>query len=534
MSTRCCLGIVSRRTVGLTSLLGVFLAVAPAVADEPHPVNEPSVLAEPAEITQVVDAFDDNDDFDLNLSLGFQQSVRSAKIFRETTIVEPGLVTGGFSQANLNVAEFSETTSRLTPRADIGVYKDIALVVRLPIILSSKRELKSLDGSSSAPSGSVPLELVGLPGEQLFQVPFKSPTRSGVEYLAVGFDFGVMNQTRDASKPTWVLGLEGRFNVSEPMHACNENPASGEVKCAHPSDINRNGVADTDSSSAPDNDLFDEEGRPLEGTFSGSRSAGVSRGVTGLELHTYISRRIKYIEPYGGFVTLFEFQNESSDYGITDLQGSLVNHPPLQGTMIMGLNVIPWELRERYQRVTFDFRFSGTYVSEGRDYSELFDALGSSNARSLRAPNYATFQRNPDAATREDPDNPIPSVVNPDSQKVYFSGLTDVQQHGRYTFSTQFTWQAGQYVKFNLGGSYTIAQSHFIAFDQPCNPDFTSSVGSAGPCRRSRENSNETTTFIPTGIPNPNYRRVINDPGRRFKVDSSIGFDAWLNATVMF
>ena len=533
MSTRCCPGIVPTRAVGAVSLLGTLLVAVSAGAEEPRPVNEPSVLAEPGEITQVVDAFDDEDEFDLHLSLGFRQSVRTAKIFRETSITDPGFVTGGFSQANLNVAEYSETTSRLTPRADIGVYKDIALILRLPIILSNKRELKSLDGSGSAASG-VPLALLGLPGEQLFEVPFESPTRSGIEYLAVGFDFGIMNQTRDASKPTWVVGLEGRFNVSEPMHACSENPESGQVECAHPSDINRDGVADeTDDATDADDDLFDEEGRPLEGTFSGSRDAGVSRGVTALELHTYVSRRIKYIEPYAGFATLFEFQNESSDYGATDLQGSLVNHPPLQGTMTVGLNVIPWELRERYQRVTFDFRFSGTYVSEGRDYSELFDALGSSSARSLRAPNYATFQENPDTATREDPDNPVPSVVNP-TQKVYFTGLTDVQQHGRYTFSTQFTWQAGQYVKFNLGGSYMIAQSHFLAFDQACNPDFASSVARAGPCRRSRQNSDGTTTFTPTGIPNPNYRRVINDPGRRFKVDSSIGFDAWLNATVMF
>jgi hypothetical protein len=467
MSTRCCPGIVPTRAVGAVSLLGTLLVAVSAGAEEPRPVNEPSVLAEPGEITQVVDAFDDEDEFDLHLSLGFRQSVRTAKIFRETSITDPGFVTGGFSQANLNVAEYSETTSRLTPRADIGVYKDIALILRLPIILSNKRELKSLDGSGSAASG-VPLALLGLPGEQLFEVPFESPTRSGIEYLAVGFDFGIMNQTRDASKPTWVVGLEGRFNVSEPMHACSENPQSGQVECAHSSDINRDGVADeTDDATDADDDLFDEEGRPLE------------------------------------------------------------------GTMTVGLNVIPWELRERYQRVTFDFRFSGTYVSEGRDYSELFDALGSSSARSLRAPNYATFQENPDTATREDPDNPVPSVVNP-TQKVYFTGLTDVQQHGRYTFSTQFTWQAGQYVKFNLGGSYTIAQSHFLAFDQACNPDFAASVARAGPCRRSRQNSDGTTTFTPTGIPNPNYRRVINDPGRRFKVDSSIGFDAWLNATVMF
>ena len=62
----------------------------------------------------------------------------------------------------------------------------------------------------------------------------------------------------------------------------------------------------------------------------------------------------------------------------------------------MGLNVIPWEIRDQFQRVTIDFRFTGTYRSEGRDYSELFDALGSSDARSLRRPLYAGYQRNPE------------------------------------------------------------------------------------------------------------------------------------------
>ncbi len=106
--------------------------------------------------------------------------------------------------------------------------------------------------------------------------------------------------------------------------------------------------------------------------------------------------------------------------------------------MILGLNVIPWEVRDQFQRVTIDFRFTGAYRSEGRDYSELFDALGSSDALSIRKPSFAAYH---DYGTGE-------SVVDPTSQKVYFTGLTDVQQHGKYTFSTEFTWQAGEYVKF--------------------------------------------------------------------------------------
>src|SRR5690606_6711289 len=157
------------------------------------------------------------------------------------------------------------------------------------------------DGSGNAAQQTIALR--GAPGEQLFSLPFKSPTRSGIEYLALGLDFGLMNQARDATKPTWVIGFEGRFDIDEPMHACNENPAAGQVKCADPGDIDRDGTPDGG----------------LEGNFSGSREPGVSRGVTALEGHVYLSRRVKYIEPYGGFRALFEFQNGGSDYGQTDL-----------------------------------------------------------------------------------------------------------------------------------------------------------------------------------------------------------------------
>src|SRR6185436_5568798 len=141
--------------------------------------------------------------------------------------------------------------------------------------------------------------------------------------------------------------------VSEPMHACNKNPkplnlSAGvkQVDCAQPNDIDRDG-------NAPETDSLSEGGfrDPASGVQldegpGGKRKAGVSRGTTGLNFHTYLSRRVKYIEPYGGFDVLFEFPNDSSDYKAVDLKGSLVNHPPLRGSMIVGIAVIPWEIRD--------------------------------------------------------------------------------------------------------------------------------------------------------------------------------------------
>jgi hypothetical protein len=513
------------KTCSALSLAGLLLT-SPSHAEEPRKVSEPSVLREPSEVVQVVDAFDDDDLFDLHLSLGYQSTWKSAKILRESALTDSGFSDGGYSRANLNVAEYSQRISRLNTRADIGLYKDVALIVRMPIVLSDDRELKGLSGSD----GNQAFALAGAPGEQLFQLPFKSPTRSGIEYLAVGIDATPMNQARDSTKPTWLIGIEGRFDVSEPMHACSKgrgalnrnsmlDPAtSSEIECAHYSDINRNGV----SGEYPDAGV---EGGSLEGSFNGGRKPGISRGTTGLELHTIVSRRVKYIEPYGGFRALIEFQNDSSDYGATDLQGSLVNHPPLRGTMIFGMNVIPWEMPETFQRLGFDFRFTGTYVSEGRDYSELFDALGTSDAATLRMPNFAEYQ--------DDSTMPGRSIVNPNSQKVYFTGLTDVQQHGVYTLSTSVNWQVGEFVKFNVGAAYTLTQAHFITFDQACNPDFKQDLRKAGPCKATKSDGT-VSTEVPSGIPNPNYRKSINDPGHRFKVSGSSDFDAWINATVMF
>jgi len=317
--------------------------------------------------------------------------------------------------------------------------------------------------------------------------------------------------------------------VSEPMHACNKNPtnlnqtpAGGkQVQCAYSHDIDRDGQSGqvTTDSGVNGKSVVLDEGP------NGTRKPGVSRGTTGLNFHTYLSRRVKYVEPYGGFDVLFEFPTADSDYHQTDLKGSLVNHPPLRGTMIVGIAVMPWEIRDAFQRLTIDARFAGTYVSEGRDYSELFDALGSSDAPSLRYPQFSNYMAGPMGSQ-----SMYPSVVDPSSQKVYTTGLTDVQQHGEYKFTISTTYQAGEYVKFNIGGAYTLIQGHFITFDQACNPNFSSDMATMGPCRQQTANGG----YTPTGIPNPNYRKVINDPGRRFKVDGASGIDAWISATVMF
>ncbi|MFT3774564.1 MAG: hypothetical protein QM820_55105 [Minicystis sp.] len=493
----------------------LLLGAGSARADEPRNTTEPRVMQEPGEVTNVIDAFDDGDPFDLNISLGFDYSNKSARILRDTVIARPGLTTGGYTSHTLNVANYGETTARLSPRIDVGLYKDIALHVTLPIILSNTRRLSQVDGKPTNGEATA-----GAPGETLFSVPFSGPTRSGLEHIAVGLDFDILNQARDRSKPTWLFGFEGRFSVGTPMHACNDKQAAGQVKCADPSDINRNGKSDGGN----------------EGNDIKERSAGVTRGTIGLELHTIMSKRMKYIEPYGGFSALFEFQQSSSDYGISDVTQTLINHPPLRGTMMLGMMVMPWENREKFGRLTFDLRLAGTYNSEGRDYSELFDALGSSTAPTLRQPQWAAYQANPafsaNGCTDNNPMTPcLPrSVVDPGSQKTYTTGLTDVTAYGSFRISGSATWQVGEYVKFQFGLGFRHDQGHLITADAPCNPADKSDLTKSGPCHT----GDEATGIASTGVPNPNYRAAINSVGRRFWVDSSNTFDLFASGVVMF
>jgi hypothetical protein len=469
-------------------VFGAIVALVPqrARADEPVSAREPRLMQETGENTTVIDAFDEGDPFDATLSLGLRQQWKSANIRRESNLQQNGLATGGFTPANENIARYSQALSILDIGADVGLYKDLALSLRLPLILSDARELSDLDGSTKNPQ-----RLQDSTGDTLFSVPFKSPTRSGIDWISVALNYAVFNQQRDPTKPTWVIGGETRIGIGERLHACNDNAA---IKC-------------------PD---------PANPTGPG-RDPGISRGMNAYILNTVFSRRFGYVEPYTGFRVQAEVPQSNSDFGKTSgLKGTLLDRPPVVGTFTVGMEVFPVENRERFQRLSLDFKVRGSYHSPGRDYSELFDALGSSQARSLRSGNPASYRAGPDGFT---------SVADPNAPKVYFTGITDQQAFGSFGGFAGVTWQTGEYVKFNAGFGLTHVQSHLITAADACNPDVRSDAGASGPCRTGGVTPAGGTV---TGIPNPNHRQSIDLPGHRFSVDDTLLVDLWLSGVVMF
>jgi len=473
------------RRLGIVACISVLLLLdvaRTARADEPIGAREPRLMSETAEITTVADAFDGEDPFDLNLVIGFNQSWKKAKIRRETQIFQPGLATGGFIPATENIATYTSAESSLLVGADVGIYHDLALILRVPVILSWSQSLGDLNGSQAV----APFLLADPSGGQLFSVPFTSPTRSGIDYIAAGLDWAIYNQQRDDTKPTWVIGIEGRLGVGTPLHACNASPAQGVAQC-------------------PD---------PVTGQ---NRDPGISRGMDTIIGKSIWSRRFGYVEPYSGFWVQAEFPQAGSDFGKWNPQQNLERTPPLLGSFALGLEVIPYERRDEFQRLSADFRFLGTYHSPGRDYSELFDALGSSQAASLRTPNPGGYMAGPNGT----------SVVNPSLEKVYFTGITEEQAYGSFKVSAAATWQAGEYIKFTVGSAVGYAQPHLVTAADTCNPNITATADQAGPCK-------DPLSSAVQGVPNPDHRDIIDLPGHRFSVDDTTTIDLWVMGIVMF
>src|SRR5690606_11160296 len=139
-------------SLGLVASLTALVAATPARADDTGRL--PRIMLEPGDVVDVADAFDDEvgDPFDATISLGFTYLSKRARILRETAVFEPGLTTGGFTSKLMNVGQYVETTSVLTPRIDIGIYKDLALYAYVPVWLDNARRIDCISGTDGRES----------------------------------------------------------------------------------------------------------------------------------------------------------------------------------------------------------------------------------------------------------------------------------------------------------------------------------------------------------------------------------------------
>lgn len=455
------------------------VSVAPEAAAQEAEDGDLRLMQEPTSYTDVIDAFDDDDPFDLNIGLGFRFEKTRGTIQREYR--DENTLRRG------SVAEWEHTRHILDLNLDVGLYEDVALFVNMPVILSDDRSLRHADLGSEADHDALLTDPDGMGGqEQLFQLPFDSPTRSGLDHIGVGLAWAIMNQFRDPHLPTWLVMVEGLFNLGDELNACNDNARYD------------------------DNPTYTGDGEP-DGKYdtkcNGGDDPGISRGTVGLRAQTRASRRFRVAEPYMGLMFEIEWPGRADDLFAPagDIDGFMNTMPPIEGEITFGVAFVPWERKDRYQRLSIDLRGSARYISEGRDYSPLFDALGTSPSTQLRQPNYEGIP----------PDQGRPT---------HYFGLSDVQAHGRYGGRVLVDIRAARYVEFVLGAGLFYTTPHMITFTDACNPN-ASTNDPTGTGRRGKCSS---------GIINPHHRPGVDLPGQRFQLNGAWTVDFQASALARF
>ena len=439
------------RATVITALAVLGWVAGARAQDEPL-----RLMREPGAFTDVADAADDQDPYDLNVTAAFRRMREFATLQRQTTGSVPGY---------RDLADWEQVRNTLELGVEFGIYKDIALFARLPLVLSDTRALSPVGAATVEPG------FVG-DADSLFALPFESRERSGLEHLTVGLAFSPMNQARHRWQPTWTVLLEGRFAVGELIEPCGEGAACGD---------------------------------------------GISEGTHSVAIESRFSRRYRYAEPYGGLGFRFAWAGRAKERFSQggELSGYVHRRPPMRGHLTAGVEIIPWEERMKFQRLSFDLRATGTYISEGRDYSLLYDALGTSGHPLLTTPNFEGIQ---------------PPGGGFILEPIAFNGLTDVQAHGQLTGTVAVQMRAARYVSFRFETNFTYVAPHFVTFTDACNagadPD-----GADDP-RIGR--SADGTGGCSTGILDPHYRAVVDAPGQRFRIDDVLRLSFLVNATVQF
>jgi len=285
-----------------------------------------------AEVTRVLTARSLKD-FDVGVSVDWQHESSKASVRREYN--------QGTGTTVVSDLVHRQTRDSMQLRAEAALVQDLSFALTGSFVVADHRSLE-FDRSgdcASTPCLETLLRDGILPGTQgtswgldaehgvPFAPPsgqvFRGPDRSGFEYLGLGLDWAAMNQARDRTKPTWVVGLETRLSV---------------------------GV-----------DQRFDPGKP-------TANRGVGLGYHQLLLTTMFSRRLGDFEPsMGGFV----MQPWLTSNSVYKNQGTgSTGEPQRRIGGQLGLEATLWENPALHSRVAiegngkFEFRFEGLAQSE--------------------------------------------------------------------------------------------------------------------------------------------------------------------------
>lgn len=454
--------------------------------------------SEAAELTDVLTSFDFDGDnpFDIKLDIKYEYTSETANILREDATTKELVLA--------NKLSYERTIQAMRFDLGIGLYKELEFRLDLPVVLSDQTTLgfhpdltagREYDLIKNIDPSAEPWNLsADTKAKTLFDVPFTGPTRSGLGDLGLGLRWAPRHRNRDPQYASWVVGAMLRLPTAAVKRAGN---------------------------------------------------TAVGEGLLQVEVNTAISRRVaSFFEPYFDLHGVLKVADSSSLFDQADESTQTLEKPGNSIGLTMGAEFIPWEADGGKRKVSIELGFGLDYVFEGREYTELFEALGSSNCSSvngcygttysaaiegydesirlLKKQIGATTDANQKATLQTKLDNMQQKYddlkAGKDGGLATTDGITDVEHYGIYSFFASIQARPVEYFSFGLAFRLASIQPHFITFaDAGVDLDGDGSV--------TGENGDGDNEY------NPKYIEELDQIGNRFKTSDKLNWSLIFNIT---
>ncbi|MBN2693391.1 hypothetical protein JXR93_01905 [bacterium] len=407
-----------------------------------------------AEITNVIDAFDGTDPFDFNFEINYEYKYQSTKLKREAYCLDGDVncaydKMGGNGIINFNQFMYTKKEHIIEPKLRFGLYKDLELYLALPIYLSSTRNIGfdssaknaaldtnndgKVDSSDGTPThngaSNTFWNTENTGGNDLF-LPYKYEKewsggelfpdkgldfeRSGLSTLNVGVKYGILDNDRDDTDPTWMVGIEYNAPIATPIEYYSTKKLTQMLNGS-----GYDGLTATELQNIMKNRLD-------------LSSSTMGDGVHHIKFETGLSKRYGIADAYMSFNYDFLIAGSNSIY--TDEANREFDKPGDNFNFGVGVELIPWEKSIRNSETdektvlgtfSIDLFLQFAHQMKGLTLSELSDYLG------------------------------IPTVVD---------------SYSTITGKLALRFMPVKYVKINFGASFSYVTDHFLT-NQPKGVD---------------------------------------------------------------
>ena len=426
--------------------------------------------ARAADVTDVASAFDEDNPFDFRFRVRYDHTEKRGQIKRELEGLSP-------MQSAIDLVRdlaYAQSRDALTLRAEVGLFQDLMFHVELPIILGEQESYGFDQSEGSAcrfPPDAMP---------DCVNATNSTTIRDGIIGAPAMGSQVLMGAKRGAAGGS---GLDAFDTINFGLTWAPVSQKRDDTKPTW--------ILSFEPQISIGNIMAYDRSRP-------NANHGVSEGVHRLYARTAISHRWRFVEPYMSFWYMYPIARSDSlfkDYG----PSQTLKNPMQQGGTTFGAELVPFERPKDGHKIFIDVRGRLDGHFAGKGYSEAWELFASSPALACDLSQAAY--------------NPAcnPSLTTNGYQGQAFTGITTIDNYASLGADIALGVQVGQHARFRTSFEYTHDEAHNITGEDIGVPSTASGRVMSAP------------EF------NPAYRAVIDQIGRRYRVDNmdTYNFSVW-------